>query len=339
MENKFVSVIVTVYNVEPYLEKCIASICSQKYQNLEIILIDDGSKDASGAICDFWKEKDSRIAVIHQKNSGVSAARNKGIEKASGEYLVFIDSDDYLEPDYVSCLMEQQNCSYMTVCGYYREIEMSDRRKKTPVFLNHKEIHLMKRENIVNLYSAGLLNAIWNKLYVVRNLKEVGIRFEEAMSLGEDLLFNLRYLRAADLDILVINKPLYHYMKRGKESLDNRYRPDFFDNQVKIFQEFIRYTKAEGVSEDELLKLYGFYFNALVVSLDNLYHSKDVLGKVSYRSKQHELRNREEFGQIIKQLKGKRRLIYGIRLWGIRSGFYYIDYCMREILKKYTGMK
>ena len=102
-----VSIIVPVYNVEKYIEKCVNSICQQDYENLQVILIDDGSKDNSGRICDKFSEIDSRIVVLHQNNSGVSVARNNGLDVAEGKYIGFVDSDDYLEKDYISTLVQE----------------------------------------------------------------------------------------------------------------------------------------------------------------------------------------------------------------------------------------
>ena len=108
MECNFkVSVIVPIYNVEKYIAECIESIIKQDYRNLEIILVDDGSPDKSGEICDFYKNKDERIIVIHKKNAGVSAARNSGLDAATGDFVCFVDGDDYLEEDYVSYLLKQ----------------------------------------------------------------------------------------------------------------------------------------------------------------------------------------------------------------------------------------
>lgn len=115
-----VSVIVPVFNVKPYLAECLDSIIHQTYTDLQIILIDDGSTDGSGAVCDAYAAKDARIRVVHQENRGLSAARNRGIELATGEYLNFVDSDDYLLPDCIETLLKLciEHDADMSICTY-----------------------------------------------------------------------------------------------------------------------------------------------------------------------------------------------------------------------------
>ncbi len=123
-----VSVIVPVFNVEPYLDRCIQSIVDQSFQNIEIILVDDGSTDSSPKICDAWKQRDSRIIVIHKKNGGLSDARNTGINASQGEKLCFIDSDDWIEPNYIElldCVMTKYTAE-IAVCNYIREVSSED---------------------------------------------------------------------------------------------------------------------------------------------------------------------------------------------------------------------
>ena len=122
MENPLISVIVPVFNVETYVSRCISSILNQTYKNLEILLIDDGSTDSSGKICDSFAEKDTRLNVIHCKNHGVAAARNRGIEISKGTYISFIDSDDFIELDFYEYLMNlvrTTNCD-VAYCSYRR---------------------------------------------------------------------------------------------------------------------------------------------------------------------------------------------------------------------------
>ena len=115
-----VTIVIPVYNVENYLNRCLSSIVNQSYHNLEILLIDDGSTDSSGAICDEWAMRDGRITVIHKDNEGAGAARNTGIEKASGEYICFFDSDDYIEPDTIECVYTRtkQEAADVTMYGF-----------------------------------------------------------------------------------------------------------------------------------------------------------------------------------------------------------------------------
>lgn len=114
-----ISIIIPVYNVEQYLDKCLQSVINQTYQDIEIILVDDGSSDSSGILCDKWKEKDSRIKVIHKSNGGLSNARNVGIEQANGEYLMFIDSDDIVANDLCKVLFEmlKNNHADISICN------------------------------------------------------------------------------------------------------------------------------------------------------------------------------------------------------------------------------
>ena len=130
MMNKLVSIIIPVYNVEKYLAECIESVLKQTYQNIEILLIDDGSPDNSGKICDEYEEKDSRVRVIHKENGGVSSARNVGLEQANGEYITFIDSDDFVSESYIEELyiaLENGN-SDLAFCKYnhYNGLEFQD---------------------------------------------------------------------------------------------------------------------------------------------------------------------------------------------------------------------
>lgn len=115
---EMISVIVPVYNMEKYLDRCVESIVNQTYTNLEIFLVDDGSTDRSGEICDQWENKDSRIVSIHKKNGGLSDARNYGIISSHGEYISFIDSDDYIAPDFMEHLYNNRAEKGITICGY-----------------------------------------------------------------------------------------------------------------------------------------------------------------------------------------------------------------------------
>lgn len=167
-----ISVIVPIYKVEAYLDRCISSIVQQTYYNLEIILVNDGSPDKCGEICDRWAEQDSRIHVIHKENGGLSDARNTGIEKAAGEYMAFIDSDDYIEPEMFERLLDAmiRTTSKMAVCNYVYEFERENEYAKQSSPENYQiqwEMQVSCQE-LFKLMQDGKYTfgeAAWNKLY------------------------------------------------------------------------------------------------------------------------------------------------------------------------------
>lgn len=146
-ENWLVSVIVPIYNVEKYLDRCIKSIVEQSYINIEILLVDDGATDSSGKMADVWAKKDSRIKVIHRKNGGLSAARNTGIDAANGEYLLFVDSDDWIHKDMIETLVEKLSCADIVSCGMVKVTNTEEIRlpwfKKEHIFSSDEVIQYL----------------------------------------------------------------------------------------------------------------------------------------------------------------------------------------------------
>lgn len=164
-ENEIISVIIPIYNVEKYLDKCIRSVVEQTYKNLEIILVDDGSPDQCGTICDKWAEKDKRIRVIHKTNGGLSDARNAGLNAAIGSYIGFVDGDDYIHPQMYQKLYEKlkEYSADLAICGYDKVDEHSDgiiRNVRLP-----SEGLIGKTDAIMNICYKGTFVVVWNKLY------------------------------------------------------------------------------------------------------------------------------------------------------------------------------
>ncbi len=218
-----ISIIVPVYNTEKYIGRCIESIQNQTYTNLEIILVDDGSKDDSLTICQKYAEKDSRIKVLHtKKNFGVSNARNMGIERSTGEYIGFIDSDDYIEKTMYETLVRYSDNRVLPICTY----NMVDENK---TILDQKEIGDTVGEVDVKdfflLCENILLNSPVNKLYESTIVKKNNIRFDVNLSLGEDFLFVMQYIEYIE-KFYIIDVPLYNYMTIKRESLSQLYRND-----------------------------------------------------------------------------------------------------------------
>ena len=274
MYNKeLISVIVPIYNVDIYLKKCLESIINQSYKNIEIILIDDGSTDKSSIICDEYKEIDSRIMVLHKNNGGLSSARNVGLEKATGSYIVFVDSDDYLEYNMIELLKKNidKYKSDISACNFYN-VKNGVRSSKE---FSEKEFVLTNKDKFdytCNEYSCMLLYA-WNKLYK----KEIfdNIRFPEGK------LYEYIYILTDLLDkakkVSFITKPLYSYVYRsnslGKSfNLKHFDRIDAYDKAIDFYQKKGYYDLAK---KEKNFKMSNIIFNLSKMKAYNFKYKMD----------------------------------------------------------------
>lgn len=210
-----ISVIVPVYNVEIYLERCIKSIVEQSFKDLEILLIDDGSTDNSGLICDKWAEKDKRIHVIHKKNGGLSDARNAGLDIYKGEYVCFVDSDDYLEIDMLEELMcaLEKNKADIAVCNFVYEYEDEDKQTQNyEEFRIEEELLLTGRQFMLlgtkERHSFGVV--VWNKLFKRKIFQK--LRFPEGKLHEDEFVFHQIMYKCKS--VICIPKTGYHYFQR-----------------------------------------------------------------------------------------------------------------------------
>ena len=198
---KKVSVIIPVYKAEYFLDKCVSSIINQTYENLEIILVDDGTPDNSPKMCDEWAKKDKRIKVIHKENGGASSARNKGLEDCTGDYIYFCDSDDFIEINCIEKLVDKIKDNDVVIMGYNKV----NGDKITAKVYNDKLSQNEFISEIIHEWDFGLL---WNKLYKKEFIKS---KFNEKFKIREDLLFNSEYFKNVK-KIGLINEPLYNYI-------------------------------------------------------------------------------------------------------------------------------
>ena len=219
-----ISIIVPVYKVEKYLPRCINSILAQTFTDFELLLIDDGSPDKSGEICDEYAQKDSRIRVFHKENGGVSSARNVGLDNAKGEWVCFVDSDDYIENIWFSFLGKKTIKSIDLICfgaTYHNSTKV--------VYSISPKSHLYTQEKITDFitkYSnTCIINAPWTKFFKRTIIQNYNLRFEEDLSIGEDLLFNLKFIAITN-SILVYEFCAYNYyiypnsLLRGRHSFE-----------------------------------------------------------------------------------------------------------------------
>lgn len=222
-----ISIIVPVYKVEKYLSRCIDSILSQSFTDFELLLIDDGSPDDCGRICDNYSERDGRIKVFHKENGGVSSARNVGIKNASGDYLIFIDSDDFIADEYLSQIMahdEDLVCQTATIMSEDGSII------NTPL---RNELTLCEIEFDSDLFSQALLDGAFNWIHCKRFrtsiIRKNGLSFDTTLDFAEDTLFVIQYSRFIK-SICIENIANYRYVVyKTRKTLSNDYSKDRFE--------------------------------------------------------------------------------------------------------------
>lgn len=254
-----ISIIVPVYKVEKYLDKCIESIVNQSYRDLEILLVDDGSPDNCPAMCDAWAQKDRRIKVIHKENGGVSSARNVGLGYAGGEYIGFVDSDDYTDLHMYEFLLANmtENHSDISVCSTFLVKENGDIQPDSTVTQQ-----VLRQKEAVETISYSMNNSLWNKLFRRKVLGES--RFDEGHTFGEDHLFLLKVLKNIE-KISFVNVPLYYYVQRSnsttnaglsRRSFDQVYMKDALYAFVRENFPYIReyYRKLSFTARENLCR-------------------------------------------------------------------------------------
>ena len=244
-----ISVVVPVYKSEKTLEKCVNSLCAQTDGDLEILLIVDGPPDGSGILADELAKQDERIRVINQENQGVSKARNRGIKEAKGEYIRFVDSDDYVDEDSNEILlsaMKEQDVD-MVIAGFHHLYFGRD-VLKVPKAGRYTIRHYSEedKQDIKNLYLDGFLNMPWNKLYKKELIQD---GFPTDLNLGEDLLFNQTYIKKAKR-IAVVDKPVCNYIQDDRgTTLSTKKRMDKIPIAFRLYEAttaFFRKIKIDG---------------------------------------------------------------------------------------------
>ena len=253
-DNFLISIIVPCYNVEKYIEKCTNSLINQSYKNIEIILVDDGSTDNTGDICDNLKKKDKRINVIHIHNSGVSNARNIGIKQSKGNYIAFVDSDDYIElnmyEEMVS-IINSKELPDIVSSGFIYETEKGQKFACSKKSSNKIDI-LNKKEAFEEIFSGRIGAYIWNKLFRKDLLLSNNLLFDIDISSGEDLLFLCQVIESAS-KIYHINKDYYHYIKRN-DSITNSQFNEKLLSILKAFDKIENITNRSFNNSKESFK-------------------------------------------------------------------------------------
>lgn len=243
-ENELVSIIVPVYNVEQQLDRCVASLDGQSYADIEIILVDDGSTDGSPAICDAWKKKEPRVKVVHQRNGGLSAARNTGVAQARGAWICFVDSDDYVDREYVLRMVDAQRRSGADLV--ISNIQTED-AQGVHIDGGYGEDALQKPETLTPLecLSRGITDTVyvvaWNKLYK-RALWE-NVRFPQGKIHEDEFVFHRIAGQCSRIE--VIPDRLYHYVRRSGSIMDAGFSLSTLD-RVEARLDRLEYYRGNG---------------------------------------------------------------------------------------------
>lgn len=276
-----VSVIIPTYNSERYITNCITSIINQTYKNLEIIIIDDGSVDSTRSKVEDIINKDSRVKIFNQINSGPSVARNNGIQQATGEYIVFVDSDDkvnnlYIEKLVIQMLKDDLDC---VCCGYIEESTYGN------VNLNHFwcDNEKIDKDQFINFVFNGVGGVLWAKIFKRSIIIENNIRMNPKIFMCEDLIFILEYLKYSN-KFGVINDYLYHYNRLNESSISSNININYLENYIEVIYEIEKLLKELKIRQD-------FIDNIVVSRVQSLV--KTIL--FSETNKYIEVKNKQEF--------------------------------------------
>lgn len=264
-----ISVIIPVYNVEKYLDRCINSVVKQTYNNLEIILVDDGSPDNCPKLCDEWAKKDSRIRVIHKKNAGVSAARNTGIDECKGDYISFVDSDDWMEETFCEEMLNviKENKADYAACGYNRVYDdfVDHINCDGSVKVLDSKSFLKKLLSVQSGY--GFVHMKLIKREVVDN-----IRFNTSLKVGEDALFNVELCDNLS-KVVIYNKPLYNYYFNAN-SVVRKYDINYVDKYYESMKAMYEYISSKNYKK--LKDLYNYIaYHVLLICVNYCYHPEN----------------------------------------------------------------
>ncbi len=286
-ERDLISVIVPVYNVEPFLDRCMQSILRQTYRNLEIILVDDGSTDASAQLCDDYARKDGRVKVLHKTNGGLSDARNAGLELASGAYIGYVDSDDWIEPDMYEQMHRAcvENNARIAVCRYFNEYR--DRTESG----GSGSVVPLSREELLKIYIGGhdsyiIYNSVWSKLFA-RELVQ-GMVFPKGRN-SEDILYTTRAFCKADRAVY-LDSSFYHYVRDREGSIMNAAGAE------RMFRDEIPFWRAHIACISEMVSPQMADFARYHFQRRLLFYYMDAV----------ESRNRETAARLVTEIKKDR---------------------------------
>lgn len=272
MEEKLISIIVAAYNIEDFLGRCLESILAQTYKNLQIIVVDDGSTDNTASICDEYAKRDSRIILVHQKNSGLSGARNTALKLAEGEYIGYVDGDDYIEPDMYEKMLKAclDTEAQVAVCGYTlitadgTKIESTDSGSNSNIY--------MVRDELIETYISDnkpfhIYNSVWSKLFKRELVENMVFPLNQN---SEDIVYTMKAFIGCT-GCVFVDYPLYFYVSDRNGSImnaDEKLEKRRFDDELPFWKEQTRLLREANLNYLADLSEYYLYKRELYYYLD-----------------------------------------------------------------------
>lgn len=327
---KMVSVIIPVYQAENYLTHCMESILNQTYKNFEIILVDDGSEDGSGRLCDRYSQKYNNVFCIHQRNQGVSKARNQGMDNAKGEYILFVDSDDFIEANYLETALGvfEDEKADMYLCGYQnvRNNGKIKEKKYNPSIEERVWGHDEIGNIVVRLFASTTLHAIGTKVYKKNIIDKQGIKFNERWKYYEDIYFCLRYLAHCNR-IYVQNRIMYYYQKDICNSLSKQKNNFMYTSVNKTYCLIHKLTDSDKISNRDKELFCLSYLEQV-----NLCLNAKAMTEKRYTVNFHKL-----YKMLSKDRFYENAALYAKNLekteyFCVRNGFFFLAYLIRKYL-------
>lgn len=317
-----ISVVVPVYKVEPYLRRCVDSILAQTFTDFELILVDDGSPDNCPAICDEYAKKDSRVHVIHQKNGGLSSARNSGLGIARGKFALFCDSDDYVSPRWCEALINaapKREDSF--VFGGINTVVRDEKRLNRPC----GQLQRYTVDAFLELHSEGIVGFAWNVLFSMNIIREHGLKFRNDVII-EDLPFCLEYLNYVH-SLVFCGDSGYYYVQYDTTTLSKKYYQDGFRKwreKYSAIQEFI--DRCVPIRKQNIYRavIANKYLYAFLRSLENTFDPRNDLSFVQKLKYNQSVINSPEFKHCLQYSDGKNENQRYLKL--LKGGNYYVAY-------------
>jgi glycosyltransferase involved in cell wall biosynthesis len=330
MKHPIISIIIPVYNAEKYLQKCVDSVLTQTFSDFELLLIDDGSSDGSGKICDEYAQQDNRIKVFHKKNGGVSSARNLGLDNATGEWITFIDSDDWVADNFLEVFYNfgnlNEDCLYLQQTQTFFKGEYHESFKSIPGLVSLNNIKNTAQLDVILKFGTP-----WSKLFNFKIIKDNCMRFDENLSLHEDHCFYFEYILYINT-IYVYNNVGYFYLGEGSHHLTAaKNLPDhqkLNSAYLQLKTMFSKIAQKVDISCENLRVTNDFIFSINLIRLRSVFYypnSKEIRIRVL-----NDINVSHRGGM---KRKIEKILLYILRLKSVRLK-YFILITLRKLLRR-----